>query len=144
LKEDVAYLLCDFEIYFPPAFFDVMEHLLIHVVEDLELFGPVAARWMCPMERFMKLLKDHVRSRNNPEGSMALGYIKDETLGYLTEYMAGFEPVSTRVWNSEEEEGVIGEVLQGSATPKKLSHEARDMAHQYVQQNTEMLQPFWQ
>ncbi len=40
---------------------------------------------------------------------MALGYIKDETLGYVTEYMAEFEHIRTQVWNSEEEEGVVGE-----------------------------------
>lgn len=101
LKRDVAVLLCDFEIYFPPAFFDVMTHLLIHVVEDLELFGPVSNRWCYPLERYMKLLKGHVHTRHRPEASIAIGYLKDETLGYLTEYLADFDSVQTRVWNSK-------------------------------------------
>ncbi len=143
LKEDVAYLLCDFEIYFPPAFFDVMTHLLIHVVEDLEQFGPVSARWMYPLERYMKLLKAYVRNYRRPEASMALGYIRDETLGFLTEYMAEYQHVRTRVWNADEEEGVIGEVLQGAVTRKKITLEQRDMAHQFVLQNTKLMQPWW-
>ncbi len=144
LKEDVAHLLCDFEVYFPPAFFDVMTHLLIHVVEDIELFGPVTARWMYPLERFMKLLKGHVHRYYNPEASMAMGYMKDETLGYITEYMAEFEGVRTRVWNSEEEEGVGGEVLRGAPEFKQLSIEVRNMAHRYVLLNMDIMQPWWE
>lgn len=142
LREDVAYLLCDMEIYFPPAFFDVMTHLIIHAVEELDQFGPVTTRWMYPMERYMKLLKGHVGTYYRPEASMALGYIKDETLGYLTEYMAGFDHVKTRVWQSEQEDGDIGEVLEGAGVPKKLSRQQRDLAHQYVLQNTMLMQPW--
>ena len=144
LKEDTAHVLCDLEIYFPPAFFDVMTHLVIHAVEEVGQYGPVNARWMYPMERYMKLLKGHVRSYYRPEASMALGFIKDETLGYLTEYMAGVEGVTTRVWDSEEEEGVIGEVLEGGSCDLNLSADIRDMAHLYVLQNTEPMQPWWE
>ena len=121
-----------------------MTHLLIHVMEDLEKFGPVSCRWLYPLERFMKLLKGHVRNRYRPEASMSLHYTKDETLGYLTEYLAEFEVVKTRMWNSDEEEGVAGEVLQGAATSLKLTPENRDLAHNFVLQNIEMMQPWWQ
>lgn len=142
LKIDVAQLLCDLEIYFPPAFFDVMTHLLIHVVEELDQYGPVTARWLYPLERYMKLIKGHVRSYYRPEASMAQGYIKDETLGYITEYLADYQPVTRRVWNSDEEEGVCGEVLEGAASTVKLTMEIRDLAHQYVLENTDAMQPW--
>lgn len=144
LKQDAAYVLCDLEIYFPPAFFDVMTHLLIHVVEELGQYGPVSTRWMYPMERYMKLLKGHVRTYYRPEASMAMGYIKDETLGFLTEYMAGSGDHMRRVWQSEEDDGVTGEVVEGSGRVVQLSIELRDKAHSYVLQNTEPMQPWWQ
>lgn len=144
LTEDVAKLLCDLEIYFPPAFFDVMTHLLVHVVEELHEFGPVSARWLYPLERYMKLLKGHVRTYYKPEASMAKGYIKDETLGFLTEYIAEYDHVKTRVWNSDEEEGVIGEVLEGVATTKNLSRPIRDLAHEFVLHNTVLMEPWIQ
>ncbi|WMV49787.1 hypothetical protein MTR67_043172 [Solanum verrucosum] len=34
-----------------PGFFDVMEHLLIHIVHEALLGGPVQYRWMYPFER---------------------------------------------------------------------------------------------
>lgn len=142
LKEEVAFLLCDLEIYFPPAFFDVMIHLIIHAIEEVGHYGPVGTRWMYPLERYMKLLKGHVRTYYRPEASMALGYIKDETLGYVTEYMAGYEVVKTRVWQSEEDEGVIGEVLQGAGKSLRLTERVRNLAHQYVLENTVVMQPW--
>ena len=30
LQEEIVLILCELEIYFPPAFFDIMVHLLIH------------------------------------------------------------------------------------------------------------------
>lgn len=39
LKEEAAFVLCCLEMHFPPSFFDVMTHLLIHLVEELDLGG---------------------------------------------------------------------------------------------------------
>jgi hypothetical protein len=58
--------------------------------------------------------------------------------------MAEFEGVRTRVWNSEEEEGVGGEVLRGAPEFKQLSIEVRNMAHRYVLLNTDIMQPWWE
>ncbi len=40
-KQDVALTLVLLEQEFPSSFFDVMTHLLIHLVEELELCGLV-------------------------------------------------------------------------------------------------------
>ena len=73
---------------------------------------------------------------------MALGYIKDETLGYLTEYMAGFDHIKTRVWQSEEDKGASTEVLQGKGRKLCVSVHVRDKAHEYVLLNTKVMQPW--
>ena len=34
LQEEIVVILCELEMYFQPAFFDVMVHLLVYVVDD--------------------------------------------------------------------------------------------------------------
>lgn len=75
LMEETVVTMCMLEKVFPPAFFDVMSHLPIHLVQQLDICGPVHTRWMYPIERYMKILKGYVRQRAQPEGSMARGYI---------------------------------------------------------------------
>ena len=43
--------LCELEKEFPPTFFMVMVHLIIHLVDEVKLGGPVHYRWMYPIER---------------------------------------------------------------------------------------------
>ena len=35
LQEDIVVILNELEMYFPPAFFDVMVHLCVHIVDDI-------------------------------------------------------------------------------------------------------------
>jgi hypothetical protein len=55
---DVAEALCLLEKAFPPTFMDIMSHLMIHLVEELYICGLVHCRWMYPIERYLKTLKD--------------------------------------------------------------------------------------
>jgi hypothetical protein len=43
-----------------------------------------------------------------------MGYLMDETLGLITEYMQQFQPVNSQIWDFDEEEGIIEEVLEGA------------------------------
>ena len=63
LYEETITVLCLLEKSFPPSFFDVMTHLLIHIVEQLRVCGPVSTRWMYPFERYMKTLKHFVKNK---------------------------------------------------------------------------------
>jgi hypothetical protein len=51
LEDNVSVLLCKLEKIFPPGFFNVMEHLIIHLPYEARLGGPVQAQWMYPFER---------------------------------------------------------------------------------------------
>jgi hypothetical protein len=33
LHEEIVVILCELEMYFPPAFFDIIVHLLVHIME---------------------------------------------------------------------------------------------------------------
>jgi hypothetical protein len=46
LKVDIAESMALLEMEFPPLFFDIMTHLLYHLVEELNLCGPIVTRWM--------------------------------------------------------------------------------------------------
>ncbi len=61
-----------------------MTHLLVHLVEELEICGLVHMHWMYPMEFYTKTLKGYVRNKARPEGSMAKGYAIEEALGFCT------------------------------------------------------------
>ncbi|XP_027941160.1 uncharacterized protein LOC114194957 [Vigna unguiculata] len=52
LQSRVVLTLCYMEMLFPPSFFTVMIHLIVHLVEDAKLGGPVQYRWMYPIERW--------------------------------------------------------------------------------------------
>jgi hypothetical protein len=142
LRVDVARSMALLEMHFPPSFFDIMTHLVYHLVEELDLCGPVSTRWMYPVERYMKTLKHYVRNMARPEASMAEGYVKDECLGFITEYMQRFEVVDRRVWDADEEYGDAEEVLEGAGTSFIMSPPLRELAHQYVLTNISLLEPW--
>ena len=53
MQMDIIYIMCKFERIFPPNFFDIMPHLMIHLPEQLLLTGTVHYTWMYPMERYV-------------------------------------------------------------------------------------------
>ena len=53
MREHIILIMCKFERIFPPNFFDIMPHLMIHLPEQLMLTGPVHFTWMYPMERYV-------------------------------------------------------------------------------------------
>nr|GEU64211.1 hypothetical protein [Tanacetum cinerariifolium] len=85
-QSKVVDILCNLELIFPPAFYDIMIHLVIHLpLEDLE-GGPIRPRWMFPFERFMKKLKGYVRNKAKLEGSIPEGYVAEEALTFSSHY----------------------------------------------------------
>jgi len=55
MEENISIILCKLERIFPPAFFDSMEHLPIHLTNEARLGGPIQYRWMYPFERYDKI-----------------------------------------------------------------------------------------
>ena len=52
LYENIPIILCKLERIFPPAWFDVMEHLPVHLPYEAKMCGPIQYRWMYPFERY--------------------------------------------------------------------------------------------
>jgi hypothetical protein len=71
LQNDVVQCLVSFKLAFSPSFFDIMTHLLVHLVKEITILGPVYLHNIWPFERFMSVLKKYVLNRARPEGSIA-------------------------------------------------------------------------
>ncbi|GJS52405.1 uncharacterized protein Tco_0625767 [Tanacetum coccineum] len=82
LQDRISLTLCHLEKIFPPSFFDIMEHLPIHLAEEALLAGPVQYRWMYPIERYLLTLKMYVRNRARPEGCIAKGALMEECMTF--------------------------------------------------------------
>jgi hypothetical protein len=49
-------------------------HLLVHLVNEIDILCPIFLHNMFPFERFMAVLKKYVRNHVGPEGSISKGY----------------------------------------------------------------------
>ena len=97
LQEEIVVILCELEMYFPPAFFDVMVHLLVHIVEDIIQLGPTFLHSMMPFERMNGVIKGYVRNRARPDGSIAKGFLTEECISFCTSYLEIENPVGLPV-----------------------------------------------
>lgn len=70
IQYDLVATLCLLEQFFPPLFFDIMVHLIVHLIREVRLCGPKNKRWMYPSKRNMKVLKSYVKNRTCPEGGL--------------------------------------------------------------------------
>nr|XP_017229022.1 PREDICTED: uncharacterized protein LOC108204204 [Daucus carota subsp. sativus] len=137
LQADVVLTLCELEKIFPPSFFDIMIHLIVHLVRELRLCGPVFYRWMYPFERFNKVLKSYVRNRYFPEGCIAEAYLKEESV----EFCAEFSRNSFTTAGLPKDQGKLSGPLS-AATIKSVEEKERDEAHLHVLLNNSEVFPY--
>lgn len=164
LNAKVVVILCKLEKIFPPSFFTVTVHLVVYLVREVKLGGPVAFRWMYPIERDLSTLKSKVNNRAHPDGSIAGGYLAQESLTFCSRYLTGVETVFNRPMRNDDEnhQNEIEEsnnlcpgrplgrkIHSGSSFHKRraTSNTAMDemslaQAHRYVLFNVESVTPF--
>ena len=94
LQEEIVVILCELEIYFPPAFFDIMVHLLVHIVDDIIDLGPAFLHNMMPFERMNGVIKRYVRNRSHPDGSIVQGFLTEECISFCENYLDVEDPIS--------------------------------------------------
>jgi hypothetical protein len=73
------------EMCFPP-FFD-MQHLMIHLVDQIHTLGPLYLHSMFSYEWYLAVLKFYVQNRAHPEGSIMEGYTIEEVVECCTDYI---------------------------------------------------------
>ncbi|MCH83375.1 hypothetical protein A2U01_0004194, partial [Trifolium medium] len=158
LQQRISLTLCHMEMIFPPSFFTIMVHLVIHLGEEAMLAGPVHYRWMYPVERSFGHLKSYVRNKAAPEGCIAEGYIVEECLTFCSRYLedGDIETRFNRPRRNDDDNGVssssestiflklfptLGKPI-GATKIVSLPNLEMIQAHRYVLANCELVDPF--
>ncbi|CAL5430629.1 unnamed protein product [Camellia sinensis] len=141
IQDRIAITLCHLEKNFPPSFFDIMEHLHIHLADEALIAGEIQFRWMYPIERFLLTLKQCVRNRAHPEGSIAKGYLMEECMNFCSRYLLDVETKSNRPRRNNEGDNNMGRAV-GESTTFYLNDNELQQCHRYVLFNTSSVAPF--
>lgn len=88
----------------------------------------------------MKTLKGFVRQRARPEGSMAEGWLVQESMVYITEFLAHTNPSVPRLWDNKDDERVVGELPQGKGSIRRMSEPFRNKVNKFCILNSEEMQ----
>ncbi|XP_058776944.1 uncharacterized protein LOC131651292 [Vicia villosa] len=139
LENEAAVILCQLEMFFPPSFFDIMVHLIVHLVREIRLYGPIFLRWMYPIERYMKILKGYTKKPRRPEASIIERYIAEEAIEFCSNYLSEVNAVG--VPKSRHDGRCEGVGTQGLKI-KSLSIDVVVQAHLYILNNTDEVQPY--
>ena len=154
MHSSIPIIICKLERIFPPGFFDVMEHLPIHLPYEALVGGPVQYRWMYPYERFLNKLKQKVKNKARPEGSICEAYLIEEVAHFCQYY---FEPHVqsnyTRVRRNDD--GGVNENAtttlsifnlpgrpSGACSSRFMEPIELDVAHLYVLLNCDEVEPY--
>ncbi|OMO51375.1 Transposon, En/Spm-like protein [Corchorus capsularis] len=111
LEKNLVVTLCNLEKFFPPAFFDSMEHVLVHLPYEAINGGPVQYRWMYPFERFLHTVKKKVKNKAHVEGSICEAYIVEE-MSFFANHFFQQNLTSKRLRARRNDEGVNDQILR--------------------------------
>ncbi|XP_074352733.1 uncharacterized protein LOC141691880 [Apium graveolens] len=143
--------LCLLEMIFPQSWFDSMEHLVVHLAEEIRLARPAYWHWMYLIERLLGKLKQKVGNKARVEGSIVQRYMEEEILNICSFYFASDtihnkvrrNEVLFGVQNSENLE-VFNYPIQslGKEGTRYMSDDERELAEEYVLLNSPEVQPY--
>jgi hypothetical protein len=86
LKAYMIVIMCMLEMCFPP-FFDMQEHLMIHLMDQILTLGLLYLHSMFPYERFLTILKASVWNCAHLESSIMEGYTAEEMVKCCMDYV---------------------------------------------------------
>ncbi|KAK5802763.1 hypothetical protein PVK06_030383 [Gossypium arboreum] len=126
VQDRAALTLCNLEKIFPPSFFTVMVHLVIHLPHEAILGGPVFYRWMYPIERPNKNagLNDHnlaetylFQSYGEPIGKVEIAELDDISWIQAHRYVLFHHDLVESLRNEYKQ------VLRSHARSRRLQHQ---------------------
>ena len=101
--------------------------------------------------RALETLKKYVKNKARPEGSIAEGYVTNETLTYCSMYLRGIETQFNkpeRTGGCDKQNHATLSVFTQPAKPFRgvqyieLSHDEKNTAHWYILYNCMELEPY--
>jgi hypothetical protein len=138
LQNDVAQCLVSFELVFPPSFFNIMTHLLVHLVEEISILGLVFLHNMFPFERFMGILKKYMHNHARPEGSISKGYLTEEVIEFCVDFVPDLKPIGLP--QSRHEGRLSGKGTLGMKSVYCM--DGLSEAHYTVLRNSTLVEPY--
>ncbi|XP_062104239.1 uncharacterized protein LOC133815411 [Humulus lupulus] len=143
LEKGVVLTLCKLESIFPPAFFDVMIHLMVHLPLEAKLGGPVQMRWMYSIEREEKkvICKSFTEIKvsddysSNIRNLVSMGDLKliEEEIEFCSEYMSGVQGIGINKPRNNSDG--VDKGLRASRTVITVSRVELDQVQLVVMQN---------
>jgi hypothetical protein len=112
LEDDIPVLLCKLEKIFPPGWFNLMQHLLIHLPYEAKIGGPRQYRWMYHIERALKKLRAMVRNKAKVEGCITEEFKLKEITYFSSVYFAEHHNVSAPTFRYHVDEDIPCSDLQ--------------------------------
>jgi hypothetical protein len=88
LEKEISVLLCKLEKIFPPEWFNLMQHLLIHLSYEDKVGGLVQYRLKYPFERALKRLRHMVGNKARVEGRIVEEFKYKEIAYFMSVYFA--------------------------------------------------------
>jgi hypothetical protein len=140
LQNNVVQCLVNFELVFPPSFFDIMTHLLVHLVKEINILCPMFLHNMFPLERFMGVLKKYVHQRGWPEGSIAKGYGTEEVIELCVDFILDLDLIGLP--ESRYEGRLGGKGILGKKTYISQGDDSFNKVHYTVLRNSTVVEPY--
>lgn len=140
LKAYIIETMCKLEMCFPPSFFDMQVHLIIHLVDQIKILGPLYLHHMFQLERYLGVLKGYVRNRAHPEGSIMEGYTTEEVIESCIDYISDGTMIGVPV--PKHEGKLCGRGRMGKKTFRVEDYKLVHCAHGSVLQHLTIAEPY--
>ena len=131
---------CQFRAGVPTSFFNIMTHVLVHLIDEIVVLDPVFLHNMFPFERFMGVLKKYVRNRARPEGSIFMGHQTQDVIGFCVDFIPDLKKIGLPQWQYEGRMGGKG-MLGGDSIVCRDGH-SWSQEHYTVLQNSTLVTPY--
>jgi hypothetical protein len=86
LEKATPVLICKLEKIFPPGFFTLMLHLIVHLPNEVRMGGLVHYHWCYLVEKNLKTLCKKCRNKAKIEASIAEAFILEEVSNFIEQY----------------------------------------------------------
>jgi hypothetical protein len=86
LEKVAPVLICKLEKIFPPGFFTLMLHLIVHLPNEVRMGGPVHCHWCYLVEGNLKTLCKKYRNKAKIKASIAEAFILEEESNFTEQY----------------------------------------------------------
>jgi hypothetical protein len=97
LRKEIRVTIRQLKMCFPPSFFDIMEHYMIHLADQIFGLRPSYMDYMYLYEHHMVVMNGYVRNRAHLEGSMIEGYTTEEVIECYANYIKDEKPIGVPV-----------------------------------------------